>query len=611
MKKIILWLMALVWGGLSIAAQSFDFDKIASHPRLLLPEGGEKAIKNIINTDSKMAVIHQRILDVCDQTLKESPVEYIKEGKRLLAVSRMALKRIYYLSYAYRMTGDIKYARRAELEMRTVCRFTDWNPTHFLDVGEMVMAISIGYDWLYNVLQPETKLMVCDAVREKGFKAAENSKNAWFYTAKNNWNSVCNSGLVYGALALYEEMPQLSEKIISKCMQTNPKALVAYGPDGGYPEGYGYWGYGTSFQVMLIAALESALGTDNGLSKAPGFMESPYFMEFMAAPSGDCFCFSDCPVKEQCNTVMFWFAEKLNNLSLLWNDYRLVDAPDIYFEEDNRLLPSLLVFASKLDLKKITPPTSHFWSNRGDTPVFIYRGGWNSPTDTYLGVKGGSPSTSHAHMDAGSFVFERDGVRWATDLGIQSYITLESKGVDLWNMKQNSQRWDVFRLSNKAHNTLTINDARHLVNSFAPITHTYESSVKKGAEIDLTSTFKDQIEKVTRTVALDKKDFLHVTDVIRTTEKEAEVAWVMVTPAQPEIVGNNLIKLEKDGKQMLLEVNADQKVEMQVWSNTPPHAYDHPNPGTVRVGFKVVLPASKTSRLHVVLKPLKKQSSKK
>jgi len=67
-----------------------------------------------------------------------------KEGKRLLAISRIALKRIYYLSYAYRMTGERKYALRAEQEMLAVSRFTDWNPTHFLDVGEMVMALAIG-----------------------------------------------------------------------------------------------------------------------------------------------------------------------------------------------------------------------------------------------------------------------------------------------------------------------------------------------------------------------------------------------------------------------------------------------------------------------------------
>ena len=71
---------------------------------------------------------------------------------------------------------------------------------------------------------------------------------------------------------------------------------------------------------MLIAALESAFGTDNGLSQAPGFMESARFMQYMTAPGGDCFCFSDSPVEAECNMMMFWFAGKAKDLSLLWID---------------------------------------------------------------------------------------------------------------------------------------------------------------------------------------------------------------------------------------------------------------------------------------------------
>ena len=409
MKKILLLLLIFVSGCTGVVAQQFDYGKIAPHPRLLLPAGGEEAIRKAIAEYPPLATVHQRIMELCDRTLTEPPVERIKEGKRLLAISRIALKRIYYLSYAYRMTGDKKYAHRAEQEMLAVSRFTDWNPTHFLDVGEMVMALAIGYDWLYDSLQPDTRRVVREAIIAKGFDAAKNTRHAWFYTAKNNWNSVCNSGLAYGALALFEEIPEVSKGTIEKCMETNPKAMVGYGPDGGYPEGFGYWGYGTSFQVMLIAALESAFGTDNGLSQAPGFMESARFMQYMTAPGGDCFCFSDSPVEAECNMMMFWFAGKAKDLSLLWIERQYLDRPDMPFAED-RLLPSLMVFCSQLDLKHIGKPKKNFWFSRGDTPVFIYRGGWDSKEDTYLGVKGGSPSTSHAHMDAGSFIFERDGV---------------------------------------------------------------------------------------------------------------------------------------------------------------------------------------------------------
>ena len=427
MKKILLLLLIFVSGCTGVVAQQFDYGKIAPHPRLLLPEGGEEAIRKAIAEYPLLATVHQRIMELCDRTLTEQPVERIKEGKRLLAISRIALKRIYYLSYAYRMTGDQKYALRAEQEMLAVSHFTDWNPTHFLDVGEMVMALAIGYDWLYDSLQPDTRRVVREAIIAKGFDAAKNTRHAWFYTAKNNWNSVCNSGLAYGALALFEEIPEVSKGIIEKCMETNPKAMVGYGPDGGYPEGFGYWGVRDKFSGNAHCCARKCFRHRQWALPSPRLHGICPFHAVYDGSSGDCFCFSDSPVEAECNMMMFWFAGKAKDLSLLWIERQYLDRPDMQFAED-RLLPSLLVFCSQLDLNRIGKPKKNFWFNRGDTPVFIYRGGWDSKKDTYLGVKGGSPSTSHAHMDAGSFIFERDGVRWAMDLGMQSYITLESKG---------------------------------------------------------------------------------------------------------------------------------------------------------------------------------------
>ena len=165
-----------------------------------------------------------------------------------------------------------------------------------------------------------------------------------------------------------------------------------------------------------------------------------------------------------------------------------------------------MVFCSQLDLKHIGKPKRNFWFSRGDTPVFIYRGGWDSKEDTYLGVKGGSPSTSHAHMDAGSFVYDAYGVRWSMDFGLQSYTTLESKlsalGGNLWDMGQNSMRWDVFRLNNLNHSTISINDARHRVNGVATLTTTINTATELGATFDLTEVVSDQAASATRTVKI-------------------------------------------------------------------------------------------------------------
>ena len=271
------------------------FPAPAPHPRLLLRGGEEVAVRERIAAEPEVALADSIILAACGQMLGQPPVERVKIGKRLLHVSREALKRIFYLSYVWRIHGGEAYAERAVQEMMAVCRFKDWNPTHYLDVGEMTMAVAIGYDWLYPVLTQAQRDSVAAAVRRMAFETSRNRKHAWFYGSNNNWNQVCNAGLSFGAIALYEACPDEADALLGKCLETIPQPLGAYSPEGGYPEGYNYWGYGTSFQVMLLAALESAYGTDFGLldDAGAGFLRTGEFLRMMSTPIGHCYNFYD------------------------------------------------------------------------------------------------------------------------------------------------------------------------------------------------------------------------------------------------------------------------------------------------------------------------------
>ena len=51
----------------------------------------------------------------------------------------------------------MKYLHLAETEMLAIYSFSDWNPSHFLDVAEMTMVVSIGYDLLFNSLPANSK----------------------------------------------------------------------------------------------------------------------------------------------------------------------------------------------------------------------------------------------------------------------------------------------------------------------------------------------------------------------------------------------------------------------------------------------------------------------
>jgi hypothetical protein len=437
--------------------------KFPDHPRILMLKGEESAIKKNIAGDKTWTKIHQAFIDECDNLLAVAPIERIQIGRRLLSKSREALRRIFMLSYTYRMTGEQKYMQRAEKEMVAIAAFSDWNPSHFLDVGEMTMAMAIGYDWLFNQLSRGSRSAIKEAILKKGLQPSLDSKyNSWL-RAEHNWNQVCNAGMTYGAMAIYEDEPQFSKQIINRAIETIVNAMKDYGPDGAYPEGYGYWGYGTSFNVMFISALEKAFGTDFGLNAQPGFLKTAHFMQNMTGPTKLPFNYSDAGGGSGHHPAMFWFANKSNNPSALWveRDYLMNRDPKTHVKD--RLLPAVMLWSGGMSIEKISPPKSNVWVFGGKVPVAFMRTSWTDTNAVYVAMKGGSVSVNHAHMDIGSFVMDANGVRWAMDFGSQEYESLESKGIALFGRTQDAQRWTVFRLTNLVHNTLTFNNQHQRV----------------------------------------------------------------------------------------------------------------------------------------------------
>lgn len=579
--------------------------KLPDHPRLLWLKGEEEAIKRTVSTDKTWNKLHQAILTESDALLDTAPLERIKVGRRLLDKSREGLRRLFYLAYAWRMTRAEKYRARAEKELVALAAFSDWNPTHFLDVAEMTMAVSIGYDWLYNDLSEPTRLTIKEAILKKGIEPSFDTKfNSWL-KATHNWNQVCNAGMTYGALAIYEDRPELAKSVINRAIASVALPMADYRPDGAYPEGYSYWGYGTSFNVMLISAIEKAYGADFGLTSMPGFLKTAGYLENMTGPSDYAFNYSDSGLSGELQPAMFWFAQKTKNPSLLWVERsRLInETPKQYTK--NRLLPAVMLWSNGIGMNDIKAPKQTLWVGEGRNPVALMRSSWSDSSAIYLGLKAGSPSVNHAHMDVGSFIMEADGVRWAMDFGMQNYESLESKGVDLWNSKQDSQRWQIFRYNNFVHNTLTVNGGLQRVVGKATITGHSATPLFMHATTDLTDIYQDALVSAKRGVALVDKAYVLIQDELETPAIETTVRWTMLTPATVKLLGTNGAELTKDGKKLLLQVDAPAGVAIKTWSTEPTHEYDAPNPGTVLVGFEVKVPANTKTILTVRLIPEK------
>lgn len=577
------------------------------HPRMLFLKAQEGAVLADVGKDTSLRKIQHTIIKNCDAMLDKPPVADIKIGKRLLDKSRECLRRVFYLAYAYRTTHQKKYLDRAEKEMLAVGAFPDWNPTHFLDVAEMTTALAIGYDWLYNDLPASSRNIIKQAILKNGIEPSLNTKYNYWLKATNNWNQVCNTGMALGAIATYEDHPDLSLQIINRSIKAVALPMKQYEPDGGYPEGYGYWSYGTTYNVLLISALESAFGKDFGLTGKGSFMKTASFLQSMTAPSGRPFNFSDAGKGAEFNPALFWFANRLHNPSLLWVTKQQL-ATNISLS--SRFLPAAMFWGNGIAVSNATAPVNTVWVGQGVTPVALMRTSWTDPNAIYVGFKGGSPSESHAHMDEGSFVMEADGIRWAMDLGMQNYESLESKGIDLWNMSQSSPRWKVLRYNNKMHNTLTLSNSLQNVKGKASIISRSADVRFMNAVADLSSLYAGKAAQVKRGIAIINKEAVAIQDEIKTGADTVTVRWSMVTPAHITMLNNTTAQLDKDGKKLTFNVAAPVAVKIKTWSTQPTTAYDEPNPDTQIIGFEAKLPANTLTTLKVYLIPgqVKKQS---
>ena len=604
MKLLFTCIAALLTLSAGNALAQADLSRLADHPRLLLPKGAEKKLLKQINRDAVWKEIHTATLGEADRIITLPVNERIKTGMRLLAVSRENLRRIFILSYAYRMTGQEKYLVRAEQEMLKAASFSDWNPSHFLDVGEMTMALGVGYDWLYPALSEASRRTIREAIVEKGFKPSYDTAYNWFVDAEHNWNQVCNGGLAFGAIAVAESEPEWAQKIIDRAIDNVRLPMRHYAPDGAYPEGPGYWGYGTLFNVLLIGGLESTFGTDYGLSQMPGFMQTGTYEMQMVSPLIKHFNYMDNSYEPESSSAPFWFYSKTQDPSVLCQQVSILQRDTAKKYLKDRVLPAMLIWGAGAPMEKAVAPQETFWAGRGNTPVCVMRSGWGDPNARFVGVKLGSPSINHGHMDVGSFVFEADGVRWAIDLGSEDYNTTETRGVDLWNMAQQSQRWDVFRYNNRSHNTLTFNDKLQRVNGSAQIIESDSATARRFVKTDLTPVYAGQVDKVERTISLVDNDYLLIEDEIMAGKNYTRMRWTLMTRATPKILSDNTVMLEQDGKRCLLKIESETPIVWRFEKTPTVNTFDSPNPDVTMVVFDTDLKRGETQYVRAQLTPM-------
>lgn len=571
------------------------------HPRLFADADGFARVKARIGSDELVKLAAEHVRTVADALVPTTPSKRIKEGKRLLGVSRTALYRIATLAMAYRLYGDRAHLARAVTEMRAVCAFEDWNPSHFLDVGEMSLAVAVGYDWLYGDLDEATRREIAAGLRRCGLDASQ--MKLWWIRAHNNWGQVCHAGILAAALALAEENPADAARYVQRAVDCLPISMKALAPNGSYPEGPGYWSYGMHFNVIAIALLESALGSDFGLASKPGFREAGNYPDIVTGPSGLTFNYADGGSGRGTHPALWWFAKRFKSPEVL--RYRELDNFKAYaarrdkrilVKGGHRLFPFVLFWletpeagtSSRLPL---------VWDGQGPVPITIQRSSWNDDEALFVGLKGGSPSGPHGHMDGGSFVMDTKGVRWAVDLGAEGYYGIERRGMNLWSGAQDSDRWKIFRLSTWGHNVLMLDGCQQDVKGSAKVVRVRAEPPSEVA-LDLSTLYTNATEVLRDgKMSADGRSYvLH--DVVRGFRPGGEVRWSMLTGAEAQVDGTAAV-LKQKGQTMQLAQTGRDRGAWSVMPATGPNEWDSPNRGCSQLTFKVKADSTGEARLGV------------
>jgi hypothetical protein len=227
------------------------------------------------------------------------------------------------------------------------------------------------------------------------------------------------------------------------------------------------------------------------------------------------------------------------------------------------------------------------WNSGGHVPISVHRSSWTNPQATFVGVKGGSPSANHGQMDIGSFVLDADGRRWAIDLGAEGYHGIESRGMNLWDRGQDSDRWTIFRQCNSGHNTLVINGQLQRAAGHGSFRKFSDDPTFPHSVLDMTEVYTGQVESVERGVALLPSGEVLIQDQLTGLKPGTPVRWGMITPGAADEADSNTIQLRQGDAELDLAIMAPARSTWTVLDTEKPrNPWDSPNRGTCMVAIE-------------------------
>jgi hypothetical protein len=295
--------------------------------------------------------------------------------------------------------------------------------------------------------------------------------------------------------------------------------------------------------------------------------------------------------------ALYWFAQQSESPDLVGVLQRLT-------RDDARSRLSAFVPLWMMHRRKEPAALPLSWCGRGRQPVATFRTSWEDPEAMYLAAKGGRANLNHGHMDAGSFVFEAEGVRWAIDLGGVNYNAYEQRGIRLFDHRPDGDRWKIFPYTNAAHNTLAVDGEAFDVHEQAPLTDFVGIENGRGeVAFDLSKVLKGA-QQASRRFEFDAAGpQVTVVDHLTGLTLGASIRWTLVTRAEV-VVDDGVAMLAQDGKSLRLTMHSTVPGQWRAEPYGVPEGYfGDPLRGVTLLVYQAEAPETGVCELRATLEP--------
>lgn len=434
------------------------------HPRLLF---GPKDVPAIAQRAKEPVLqpVAQRLLQRADKYLTAPAIipSITKRGEpdppgeqKGISSARALQGRVLAHAMAFSLTRDRKYRDAAVNELRRA--INDWriwvdtahSPPFDLMTGEICLTFGLAYDWLYHDLTPEERSELRTGVERRGLQAYLESAaagKASFFTARHNWNPVCNGGAAVLALALEGES-ELSERVLKIAVPAMDHYWKHLADDGGWDEGTGYWAYGHRYAFIAAEALRRS-GKPGGAERfaLSGAKRTGYFPVVFNPGTTLVAGFGDSNSRVS-DPIMYLLGREYSNPDFVWFQDR-ARMPAI--DRDGWPSEALALIWRPVGESWLPENTKNFAPTL--TPTFTFPSiGWGfmapkQPDPLYfLSFKNGSLGANHTHLDLNHIsVGVRDSMM-LIELGSRPYPA------DYFSAK----RYSYYEIGTPGHNTVLI-----------------------------------------------------------------------------------------------------------------------------------------------------------